>query len=273
MEQRNAHKLRMCYALFLGLFTAIMGVLYIVSAADIYFSDMGGTGEVYTREIVGQKLSLLLIPSLVWIAAVIGGFVLSVLFPLRASRKKPSEAEVLAKLRRRMPAADGEEFFALRQTYRRAERVRFFVWCACAAVCLLAAVMSAVYLFNTAHFPAADINKEVLAMLKNILPYIGAALLVCCGALVFEGFYARTQLPRMRKLLTLWRGTMSETPPFATQRAAISRVCESETFLVGIRLAVLALGVTLFVLGLFNGGIEDVFRKAVMICTECIGLG
>ena len=32
-------------------------------------------------------------------------------------------------------------------------------------------------------------------------------------------------------------------------------------------------GVTLFVIGIFNGGLNDVLIKAINICTECIGLG
>ena len=37
--------------------------------------------------------------------------------------------------------------------------------------------------------------------------------------------------------------------------------------------ALVVLGVTLVVLGILNGGMRDVFVKAVRICSECIGLG
>ena len=39
------------------------------------------------------------------------------------------------------------------------------------------------------------------------------------------------------------------------------------------RVALLALSVLLIVVGIFNGGAEDVLQKAINICTECIGLG
>lgn len=37
--------------------------------------------------------------------------------------------------------------------------------------------------------------------------------------------------------------------------------------------ALLGLGLLLTVLGVLNGGMDDVLTKAVKICSECIGLG
>jgi hypothetical protein len=39
------------------------------------------------------------------------------------------------------------------------------------------------------------------------------------------------------------------------------------------RVSVLVLAFTLIAAGILNGGLYDVFVKAVNICTECIGLG
>ncbi|MBQ1371566.1 MAG: hypothetical protein IIY70_01415 [Oscillospiraceae bacterium] len=40
-----------------------------------------------------------------------------------------------------------------------------------------------------------------------------------------------------------------------------------------LRYALFALAVLLIVLGILNGGLQDVLTKAVNLCTECIGLG
>lgn len=40
-----------------------------------------------------------------------------------------------------------------------------------------------------------------------------------------------------------------------------------------LRAAVLALAVALIVLGILNGGLEDVLAKGAAVCTECVGLG
>ena len=39
------------------------------------------------------------------------------------------------------------------------------------------------------------------------------------------------------------------------------------------RIAVLIVAIALIAVGIFNGGMRDVFVKAINICTECIGLG
>ncbi len=40
-----------------------------------------------------------------------------------------------------------------------------------------------------------------------------------------------------------------------------------------LRTAVFALALALIVMGILNGGLEDVLAKGAAICTECIGLG
>ena len=39
------------------------------------------------------------------------------------------------------------------------------------------------------------------------------------------------------------------------------------------RICLLVLGVAFIIWGILNGGMHDVFVKAINICTECIGLG
>ena len=43
--------------------------------------------------------------------------------------------------------------------------------------------------------------------------------------------------------------------------------------LLYLRLALLCVGIGIFVYGFFAGGTADVMTKAVNICTECVGLG
>jgi len=35
----------------------------------------------------------------------------------------------------------------------------------------------------------------------------------------------------------------------------------------------LGIGIALLVVGIFGGQLEEIYRKAVMICLECIGIG
>ena len=278
MQRENAKKLRLIYGIVLAVITVTVGILFIVSAADIYYSAGGGYG-MYSREVVGKKLSPLLIPALIWIIAVIAGYVLSVLFPVLSDKKaKRDDLTALKKLRSRMPEGQGEEFLEARKEFRKGELTRVIIWSVCAAVWLASAIASAVYLFNTAHFPSVEFNSEILAMLKNVFPWFGASFLLCCGAIVFEIFYARKALPQMKKLLVLGKGTPLERPSAFAERVSrgkntVLTFLRKEDTVVVLRLVLLMLGTAFVVLGIFNGGMTDVLIKAINICTECIGLG
>ncbi len=46
------------------------------------------------------------------------------------------------------------------------------------------------------------------------------------------------------------------------------RICKERGFLLGMALGVLFLGI-----GAFQGQLSVIWKKAVMICLECIGIG
>lgn len=273
------HKLRFWYGIFLGVFTVVVGILFIAAAADVYYSAGGGYG-MYSREVAGKKLLPLMIPLGLWIVAAIVGYVLSVLAPAVKKRGgKRDDLTALKKLRARMPAGTSEEFLQEREQFKKAEICRLAVWLICAAVWVASAIAAAVYLFRfvdsvPVHFPGINFNTDVLAMVKNVFPWFGASFLVCVLALVFESFYAKRELPRMKKLIALGKGAPLEAPSaVANSKAAVRSFLGNENTVVVIRMALLIVGVVFVSVGIFNGGMHDVLMKAIKICTECIGLG
>lgn len=271
MKERNRY-IRLGYGIFLGVFTAVIGILLIVGAAQIYYADPAG--EPYSREIVGKKLMQLLAPLILWIVAIIAGYVLSVLFPYAGKRGKQSPRDTLRKIRQRVPQGDGEEFLFERKRLEKFELARFILRSVCAAFALLAAVMSIVYLAKTAHFPADDITAEILNMLRHILPWVGATFALYLLLALYEGISAKYELASVKKLLVLGKGMPLEEPSALNKKAeSAERVASSRVTILSVRIAVLALAVLLIVLGIVNGGMSDVLTKAINICTECIGLG
>ena len=274
---KKADKIRLYYGIFLGVFTVVVGVLFIVQAALIYYGGDDSNGKNYTRELVGEKLKQILIPVCFWIAAIIAGFVLSVVFPEQEQRLKAkmSAGETVSRLRRRLPEG------ALTEEGKQAKKYYYARWgarLAALAVCLAAAIASIVYLFQPVHFPAEDINHEILVMLKNVLPWVGVAFAACCGAVTFDYYMAKRELGSVKQLLATKSGVPKNSFFFDEATAAVDGAVakvkpHSKWILLGVRLAVLVLGVTFVLLGIFNGGATDVLIKAINICTECIGLG
>ena len=48
---------------------------------------------------------------------------------------------------------------------------------------------------------------------------------------------------------------------------------ELNKYKVIIQVSILCIAVVMIIIGITNGGAEDVLQKAINICTECIGLG
>ena len=271
----KAKKIRLYYGIALGVLTFVVGILYIVEVAEIYY----GVGH-FSREIVWDHLILPLVFTGIWAAAIVAGFVLSVVFPVKEKlRALPDNKKTLARLKKRMPAeGKGEDFQQASHMVRYHERMRLLVWACALLLCLAAAVATLFYVFDTAHYSLVSaageeinkvINANTLAMLKNVMPWVGVALLGCMGATAYEGFSVKRELGYVKQAVA--RGGVAAAPA-AKPFLAVSERGEEIAVLL-IRIAVFAVAVAFIVLGALNGGADDVLNKAIRICTECIGLG
>lgn len=281
MRAEYAHKLRVGYGIVLGLFTLGFGAALIVKTALVYYAGAASGEQIFSREIVGRELSGFLVPAIVWLLLAVGGYVLSVLLPSLPVKKRTEKAALCRRLAARIPADGEEPFRGEYAAFRKVELVRMAAWGVCALVWVAAAIASCVYLCNVSHFTGQQdqggVNGDVLRMLRNVLPWVGAAFLVSCGATVLELVLYARQLPRVKRLLVLGKGRPLPPPsPVKRAEAAAVRVWGSEWTVPAVRIALLLVAAVFLLLELLvqhGGGIHDVLVKAANICSECIGLG
>ena len=76
MTNTAVRRLHFWYGIALGVFTAIVGILFISQAADIYYSGLD-----YSRELVIQRCTAIAAPFWIWVAAVAAGGILWMVFP------------------------------------------------------------------------------------------------------------------------------------------------------------------------------------------------
>ena len=125
-----------------------------------------------------------------------------------------------------------------------------------------------VYLINPAHFADQNnINGEVINAVLFVLPWVIGAFVCALGVFAFENYALDKRLDLVKKAVAANAKNLQKPQE---QSAALS---ENKKLLTGLRIGLLAVGVALFVIGIFNGGLNDVLIKAINICTECIGLG
>lgn len=272
---QKAGRIRLYYGIFLSVFTIAVGVLFAVQSLRIFFGG-GAAQGAYTRQIVEEYLFPVSIPFYIWIAAIVAGYVLSVLFPCaKKTVRKVDERKILKRLRTKLPA-ERDGFAADFSVIEREEKNRKTVWYVCAAVCFACAVIAAVYLLNPNNFPAESINGDMFRMMLVVLPCVLAAFACCVGATAYETYSARRELVAVKRVIAASRGVRAQEQPVSAWTARRQRVAAALTSgrgLMAIRIGVFALAVVFIVLGICNQGMRDVLIKAINICTECIGLG
>lgn len=269
----RAERIRRIYSIAIGAFVVALGIAFICVAADIYYSGRG-TGVVYTRDIAASRLTALAIPFVILIGLILCG----VIFPIYDVKANRAPEDGLKLLLAKKPAGgEGEEYEAANARYNKLAKIRLIVWRCALGLTLGCIIAELVYLLNTSHFKSENITAEILAMVRNVLPWVLVSFAVIIAAAVANGILARKQLVELKTLIKTGNkqpnGEKGEKGEKQSRLARIISVLSSDIALWVVRGVVLVVAVTFIILGALNGGANDVLVKAINICTECIGLG
>ena len=110
-------------------------------------------------------------------------------------------------------------------------------------------------------------------MVKAVLPWLVACLLLCIGGTMYESKLLKEETALVKTLIAenAKKGVIVKAAKEEKQQK--EGLFSSKNWVLYARVALLCLGVVFVIVGVFNGGMKDVFAKAIKICTECIGLG
>lgn len=275
MTRSARHLLHLWYGIFLALFTVIIAVLFAAQAADLYFSGVG-----YSRELVVERVTMLAVPFWLWIAAIVVGGVLVLVFPpeKKILKRIPDDRKTVERLVRMAGESESEKYEAAKSALQKESKVRRIVWLCCLAVCLVCMGIALAFIFNFPAYPNVEdypieepnaaVYDAILMLVRSVLPCAAVAFVACLGATIYDAVSAKRILPQAKILLA--EGGRAQTVPAAGGKAAL---LDSPRTLLIVRIAVFAVAIALIIWGILNGGAGDVLAKAVAICTECIGLG
>ncbi len=275
MYEANARRVRILYGVFLGAFSVILAAVLIVEAAVLYDTGLAAGGDIYSREAVGARLLPLCGLFALWALAAVGGYLLSVLLPYaeRPVRRR-DDGKTVRRLKRRLPAEGNADFLAEKERLGRYDGLRLGIWAVCALFAVAAGVICIVYLAQAANFPAKDLPKEMLGLVKNAVPWIAASFVLFAAAAALEKVLSAKRLAAVKHMLALGGNAAPApvSPAKARLQALVAGMGASKTVLV-VRIVLAAVAVACIIWGICNGGAGDVLKKAINICTECIGLG
>lgn len=142
------------------------------------------------------------------------------------------------------------------------------VLCAVTAVLLAAGALS-LYLDGAAKQAEGDLfyymftRERVGARLLPILPLLFCAFGLTVAGVILGIKDENAEKPVRDEKLLRNLGSIREK--------AVHQQADQKTRI--LRTAVLVIALILIVIGILNGGLEDVLAKGAAICTECVGLG
>lgn len=205
---KKIEKARMYYGIFLSVLTLVVGILFIVQVAQLYYGN-GAVQGVYTLENVKKYILLPLIFLFIWIAAIIGGYVLSVISPTKTKRSPyVDNKKILGMLKKRLPTegkADG--FVEARKQIDRQELMRKIVWAITCAVLVAGAIVILIYVFNPNHYHSSGAKREngkiygalfwredILALVRATIIWVSLGLIFSVGATIFEAISIKREV-------------------------------------------------------------------------------
>ncbi len=262
MSEKSKKLIYLIYGILQSVLLLICGACLIVACLDIY---NGGSGT-FSREAVTTQFDRILLPVILCLGGVIVGCILTLLLPREPKKVKggmmPSDA-----IRRLSARVDWGSCPADVIAARKKERVfRLILRIMAGAVCVAVAIPSVLYLLNLSHFDdiGNGLTEDIVAAMKLVLPAAAVGLSAWIVVTFACHFSDKRELAVLKDAL--------KAAPLKGKASVNSK--EGGAYGVWIvRGAVLLVSVVLIVLGIVNGGMEDVLQKAIRICTECIGLG
>lgn len=257
-----------------GVFTAltiVVGALFIWQVLDIYIGGQNaGLTSSFSYEIVKDRLkTVIAIPFYIWLVAILAGLILWEVFPVKEKLTPITDARyVYYRLSKRIPACVGEDLKSSAEYVKRQQKtVKIMHWCLLGIVALYVIYMI-VYVCIPSNFSITkNATHEVMSMAAFILPVGAVVYAAGCAYVMLFNKAAKDMLPHIKKL------TAGVKAPGCVQHNKFTQIVTHKYFILGVRIAVACFGVAFIIAGCFNGSVQEVFGKAINICTECIGLG
>lgn len=259
MSQKNKERLYLIYGIVLSVLIVLLGICLISSCVTIYKSG----DHPFTPESISAQFKKIIIPTVVCLAGIVGGIVISIALPLEEKKLRPAPdpKSIAERLRSRLADKGGvseeaDKIASDRDMFKTIEL----------SLCAASSVPVFMYIFNESSF-TDEINRSIISLMWVLIPCAAFAFSVGVAFSFYSKYSYNKEIAELKKALAIAAENVVESKPIA---AASEKKKHS---LAVVRMLVFAVAVLFIVLGISNGGMSDVLDKAIKICTECIGLG
>lgn len=282
MQENRKRLLKSVYTVCFSVLTAVIGLLFIVQAWSIFRSAERGA---FTPARISGHFNQIAVPVVFWALALLVNIVLGYVYPDPKERVKPyfESKDRIRRLQKRLPKDS-----ASRRTGK-TDVLSLATGVAAAAFAVVAVIVSLVYLLDKSYTPVLSEtiftgHNGAADRLLRVLLWCGGAMIWLIAAVIFDEYLAKRKEEKIKREIAnnaankrkvgenATAGTEQEEAK-ASKFARIKKTLGSEKAVWCIRAAVGVLGIAFVIAGICNGGMADVLKKAINICTQCIGLG
>lgn len=272
--EKNKSALRLVLNVLTSVMLFVSGILLIISCYSIYKSG----SFAFTRESIATAFSKIAVIVYLTLGIVTVGVVFNIAFPADEHKLvgKRTDKLILSKLTAKVSLdnLDGE----IKESVERERRLRFSLFIANIVLIALSVALPLIYLLNPANFPAEH-GKYNAEIMRGMIVYTACLLPLFIYEIVYVIIVDKS-IKREIEILssitkTLPAQNVAKTDTVGGVYGKIRQFFSEnqKPITLGMRISLIGAAVVFIVVGVVNGGMNDVLQKAIKICTECIGLG
>ena len=258
------------YKIVISTLSVILGAMMILFTFSIYFKGKSiieyddPLYQIYNVAIISKYLKLLLIPFILWVIAIVVSVILSYVYPYKEKEKNKQDVFISYELlKNKIPSnnLNSNDVLAI-YNERRNRKIGFVI---VSIISLLLTIFPARYLFTFSNFTASNISSkdEAIKMAVNVFPFVIGAFIICSGYIFYVTQSIKKEINMIQvflkenKNLKIYENKLKENN---YKYINIARIC------IGV------ISIVFIIIGICNGDVDSVLKKAINICTECIGL-
>ena len=260
------------FGVFVGVWIAVVGALFMLQAVRIF--SLGD--EPYTVATVRKYYLQIALPVWVMIISIIANAVLGFVFPQDEGKIKPYRD-----LKKTLAVLSLKAEITEQMKSKRFQR--FVAGVACAVVGAVCVAFAVWYLVSndfqsTAKSGFFKSHQEAERILRALI-WIIFGLIAFTATLYFNEYTVKKEIAIIKEQIAQNAKAgvklQAKEKPLSFSEKIYQKMpfLTSKGWLLGVRVTLGVAGLALVIIGVWNGGMADVFHKAVNICTQCIGLG
>lgn len=263
MSNKTKKIVYLIYGILLSLLLVVSGILLMISCYNIY--QLGD--RPFTPESISEAFSKIQAIIYVTLGGIAIGAILKIFLPIDEPKFKANIAPIttLKRLEGKYDLSACEK--ADIATYTKARVIRIVLKVIAIALCTIFSLPVLIVALIPASY-TMEYNQSVVTLCYLIIPAFIVCALFALAYVYSNEILINTQISSLKALIADGKVQKREV----TECSACKRRKE-RYHIAAARIIVAIVAVIFIVLGIFNGGMEDVLSKAINICTECIGLG